>query len=224
MKIFIPEYSLKKIPHPIVHAFQLSLTEKIEVFIKRIWWKTYFYLNSSDIPNRTKKEVYNLKSQRRPPNNKLLDPFEADLFKLIKKITFRKDHNHFLTKLNKDIKELKNSKYIWVRADKSRNIYKINSSNYHKILKNRITNTYKIDHNDTISQINDDTLKFTNKLHIEDRLGKFNMKVAYILFKDHKPNFENKLQSRLINPSKTELGIISKILFEMLYLIHKKYP
>ena len=31
-----------------------------------------------------------------------------------------------------------------------------------------------------------------------------------MLFKDHKPNFENKLQSWLINPSKTELGIISK--------------
>ena len=58
--------------------------------------------------------------------------------------------------------------------------------------------------------MNSDTLKFANKLHTEYRLGKFNMKDAYILFKDHKPNFENKLQSRLINPSKTELRIISK--------------
>ena len=33
------------------------------------------------------------------------------------------------------------------------------------------------------------------------------MNEAYILFKDHGPN---KLQSRLINPSKTELGKISK--------------
>ena len=49
-----------------------------------------------------------------------------------------------------------------------------------------------------------------NKLHINDRLGKFQKKDAYILFKDHKPNFMNKLQTRLINPSKTELGKISK--------------
>ena len=90
-----------------------------------------------------------------------------------------------------------------MRADKSRNI---NPSNNHKIQKNKITDTYKIDYNYTISQIN--LLKFANKLHIEDRLGKFNMKDAYILFKDHKPNFENKLQSRLTNPSKTELEII----------------
>ena len=49
-----------------------------------------------------KKEVYNLKSQRIHPNNKTLDPFEADLFKLIRKIRFRKYHNDFQTKLNKD--------------------------------------------------------------------------------------------------------------------------
>ena len=64
--------------------------------------------------------------------------------------------------------------------------------------------------------IYNDTSKFASKLHIEDRLGKFKKKDAYVLFKDHKPNFENKLQSRLINPSKTELGKVSKILLKIL--------
>ena len=108
------------------------------------------------------------------------------------KIRFRKDYNHFQTKLNKDIKEFKNSKYIWVRADKLGNIYKIYLSNFYKILKNEITDTYKIDYKASISQINGDSLKFANELHIENRLEKFNMKDTYILFKDHKPNFENK--------------------------------
>ena len=93
MEIITPEYSQKNIPHPTYHVFQLSLTEKIEDFIKRIRWKTYFNFNSSDIPNWTKNEVYRLKSQRTPP-------FEAELFKLIKKIKFRKCHNHFQTKSN----------------------------------------------------------------------------------------------------------------------------
>ena len=84
----------------------------------------------------------------------------------------------------------------------------LNLRNYHKILKNKITDTYKIDYNDTISQISGDTFKFANKLHIEDSLGKFIMKDSCILFKDPRPNFENKLQSRLINPFKTEFGII----------------
>ena len=81
---------------------------------------------------------------------------------------FWKDHNHFQTKLNKDIKELKNSKCIWVRTDEYRNICRINPPNYHKIPRNRITDNYKTDRNDTISQINDDTLKFAYKLHIEE--------------------------------------------------------
>ena len=55
-------------------------------------------------------------------------------------------------------------------------------------------------------------------MHIEDKLGKFKMKEACILFKDHKPDFENKLQSRLINPSKTELGIISKNIIQNIIL------
>ena len=62
-------------------------------------------------------------------------------------------------------------------------------------------------------------------MHIEDRLGKFKMKDAYILFKDHQPKFENKLQSRSINPSKTELGIISKNIIQNIVLnIQKKLP
>ena len=47
-------------------------------------------------------------------------------------------------------------------------------------------------------------------------------KDAYILFKDHKPNFENKLQSRLINPSKTELGKVLKNIIQNIVTNVKK--
>ena len=159
---------------------------------------------------KTKKEVYNLKSQNTPPNNRLLDPFEADLFRLIKKVKFKRENNNFQMKLSRDIKELKSSKYIWVRDDKSRNMYKDEPSKYQEILNKKIMDNYKIDKDNTIDKINKDTCNFASKLHLNDRLGKFQKKDAYILFKDHKPNFINKLQTRLINPSKTELGKISK--------------
>ena len=87
------------------------------------------------------------------PNNKLLDPFGMDLFKLIKKVKFKREHNNFQMKLNKDIKEVKSSNCIWVRADKSKNMYKIKPSKYQEILKNKITDNYKIDYNNTIDQI-----------------------------------------------------------------------
>ena len=113
-------------------------------------------------------------------------------------------------KLSRDIKRLKSSKCIWVKADKSRNMYKVEPSKYQEILNNKITDNYKIDKDNTIDQINKDTCNFASKQHINDRLGKFQKKDAYILFKDHKPNSINKLQTILINPSKTELGKISK--------------
>ena len=161
-----------------------------------------------------KKEVYNLKSQNTPPNNRLLDPFEADLFGLIKKIKFKRENNNFQMKLNRDIKELESSKCIWVSANKSRNMYKVEPTKYHEILNKKIMDNYKIDKDNTIDQINKETGNFACKLHINDRLGKFQKRDAYILFKDHKPNFINKLQTRLINPSKTELGKISKNIIE----------
>ena len=68
---------------------------------------------------------------------------------------------------------------------------------------------YKIDNKDTVNQIKKYTAKFTNKLNIKDKLEKFNEKNAYILFKDHKWNFNYK-QARLINPRKTELGLVAK--------------
>ena len=66
-------------------------------------------------------------------------------------------------------------------------MYKIKPSKYQEILKNKITDNSKINNNNTIDQINNDSCKFPSKLLIEKRLGKFKKKDAYILFKDHKP-------------------------------------
>ena len=79
-----------------------------------------------------------------------------------------------------------------MRADKSKNMYKNKPSKYQEILKNKVTDNYEIDYNNTIDKINKDTCSFTSKLPIDDRFGKFKKKDAHILFKDHKPNFENK--------------------------------
>ena len=150
MDNYTPEYSLKNIPYPSYHVFRLALTEKIVDFVKRLRWKAFFYLNSCENNDYVKKEVYNLKSQNTPPNNRLQDSFETDLFKLIKMVKFKKIRNNFQMKLNKDIEEVKTSKYIWVRSDKSKNIYKIKPSKYQEILKSKISNNYKIDYNNTI--------------------------------------------------------------------------
>ena len=111
-----------------------------------------------------------LKPKKTPPSNKLLDQFEKDLFKLIRKIKFRKQFNSFQTKINKDIDDIIN--FDWVRADKTINFYEIKPSNYKKIIKNKITDSCKLDRYNTLLEINNDTAKFARKLNIEDRMGK----------------------------------------------------
>ena len=53
---------------------------------------------------------------------------------------------------------------MWIKANKSRNLYKINPLQYIKILQNKITEKYKLDYDNTECQINNDTYKLTNSI------------------------------------------------------------
>ena len=59
---------------------------------------------------------------------------------------------------------------MWIKADKSRNQYKINPPQYKEIL-HKITKKYKSDQNNIVDQINKYSYNFTNKL------GKLNRKM-----------------------------------------------
>ena len=208
MEKFTPDYSLKNIPYPTLQSYTLDLTEKIIDVIKRIRWKTHFFLHPPE--EHHKKETFNLKTQNTPPTNPLLDPFEEDLLRLVRKIKFTKQHNKFQQKILNDIRKIKTSDKVWVTADKTKNIYKITPQEYKKLLHDKITDTYKADNSHTETHINRDTGNIAKKLNIIDRMGKLDRKDAYITFKDHKNNFINKKQTRLINPTKSDLGLISK--------------
>ena len=54
----------------------------------------------------------------------------------------------------------------------------------------------------------------TDKLNISDRVEQIALKEAYITVKDHKPQFPNDIKCRLINPTKTNIGCISKKLLD----------
>lgn len=50
----------------------------------------------------------------------------------------------------------------------------------------------------------------TNKLKIDDRVHKIHEQQAFITVKDHKDNFPNNPQFWFLNPSKNNIGKISK--------------
>ena len=63
--------------------------EKIESVIKRMRWKTYFYLNK-ETEEKQQKYTFGFKSRHHTPQCNLLEEFEKDVFYIIKSIKFRK--------------------------------------------------------------------------------------------------------------------------------------
>ena len=59
------------------------------------------------------------------------------------------------------------------------------------------------------------------KLAIDDRIEKIEETEAYITVKDHKEDFPHKLSFRLMNPSKSDIGKISKTLLDKINKILK---
>ena len=207
-------YSLKNIPVPRKHNYLLDLTAKTEEFLRRMRWKAHFFLDNNNKESEEKTEKFGFNSQRSPPSSRMLDKFEEEIMDIIKYIKFSNKLDNFQEKLRMDTKEICKSEKIFVKADKSRNIYRITPELYKKLLRENITKTYKLDTLNTEKQINNEAYNITQKLNIADRVGAIHTKEAYVLMKDHKTNFKNKRQARLINPTKTETGRIAKVLLQ----------
>ena len=69
-----------------------------------------------------------------------------------------------------------------------------------------------------IRDINNEARSITKVLNIDDRVESMAMKEAFITLKDHKDNFAKRPTCRLINPSKTEVGRISRQIIEEINL------
>ena len=99
---------------------------------------------------------------------------------------------------------------MFVSADKSRNIYKMEKDQYQKLLTENVTKTYKKSSIQKLNNINGIAKKIAQKLTLEDRIEVMQEDEAYITIKDHKDEFPDKITSCLINPSKSSIGRISK--------------
>ena len=97
-----------------------------------------------------------------------------------------------------------------VFADKSINLYELSRENYQKLLHDNITLTYKKAPKNAKRDIDRKRKSFAKNLKIEDRMECYSNQHRYITLKDHKENFRNNTKCRLINPSKSEVGRVSK--------------
>ena len=205
--------STKNIPTPPNQQYSKKLIEMTEKLVKRRRWRAYHFLDPSN--TATPKNYYGFNTRTSPQIPQLRE-FEYKMADLILSIEFRTTCNEmqFQGTLEGHVKTIKNSKTLYVRADKTTNYYQMQAKEYTSLLKKNVEKEYKKAPDDTEHSINLEAKHIANSLGITNRLDTLSQKSSFITLKDHKDNFANKPTCRLINPSKSELGRVSKSILE----------
>ena len=205
---------MKSIPTPSQESYKL-LSDKIESVIKRMRWKAYFFMeNKIDNDEEPRKETYEFKSRHHPSQSKYLEAFEKDLFGITSTFKFRPIHNDFQQKMKEDIVQIKSSPDVLIFADKANNIYKTSPQEYQKLLFNNVTKSYEKSTERLEKAINMEVKHISKNLDLDNRIECLAKNPAFISLKDHKPNFQSKLPCRVINPSKSDIGKVSKSILD----------
>ena len=178
------------------------------------WKATFFLSRSEEEEGFIKVENYGLKSLKCPPVVKELTQFENELMQIAKEVKFRKLRNSFQTRLKEDTKNIKNSEKTLIAADKTSNMYRLTKDEYNNLKSNAITSTYKKTSGKIKEEIEKCGKKFASDKGVIDRMERNGDSECFITLKDHKPNFNNRPTTRLINPSKNEVGRLSKVILD----------
>ena len=72
-----------------------------------------------------------------------------------------------------------------------------------------ITKSYKKG-DESVYRVNHEAKQIAKKIGLEDKIERFVEKEAYVTLKNHKDAFRNNPKCRLINPSKSQMGKVSK--------------
>ena len=105
----------------------------------------------------------------------------------------------------------------WKKLTFTRNIYESSPENCNELLSENITKSYKIGKEELASDINSELKNIADNLSIGERNDIMAKKSAFITIKDHKDNFNSNPKCRLSNPSKSELGKVSKIILDNMH-------
>ena len=145
------------------------------------------------------------------------------MYEMIRSIEFRNSSDEFQKQLAADITKIKETTSLIIPADKTTNFYSMSVEDYEKLLTENISSTYKKCDGKIVKNINNEAKSIAKELKIDDRVEQFSNTNAYITVKDHKKNFPNTVKCRLVNPAKSEIGIISKHYLENINeMIRKK--
>ena len=201
-------YSTKNIPLANPESYTKRLIEATEKFMRAMRWRAFFFLH----PDAGKEDIesYGFNSRRSPPSIPLMQHFEDSMRNLIQSVQFRKTNNKLQQELKHDIQSIKHDNRMFVKADKTSNFYKMPTEEYNQLLNKNIQKNYRKANENISATVDNNETNIIHKIQLQDRIESTAVKEAFITLKDHKPNFNNNPTCRLINPTKSELGKVSK--------------
>ena len=176
-------YSLKNIPTPSEDSYIKHLIHQTEKFITRLRWKAIFFLqkdkkeqkdesSDSEDEDEKRKITFGFNSANVPTVVQEISKFEEDMWDLVDNIRFSNKKTTFQKEMENDIKNIKKSKNVFIKADKTGNIYETSPETYKKMLSENITKDYKKTSLQEINRTNLEAKEITEKLKIDDRVEK----------------------------------------------------
>ena len=137
------------------------------------------------------------------------------IYELPRKLEFKRVSNEHQDYLNEVLADIKNTEDLIIQADKTRNHYRVEPAVYDKLLQDEITKDYKKTSRAQVKQVNAETAEIAAQLGLDDRMEIFQESEAFFSVKDHKSGFKDGVvKLRLLNPAKTDLGVILKKILE----------
>ena len=109
-----------------------------------------------------------------------------------------------------DVKNIKKNPKLLVPTDKTNNLYELTTEEYNKLLIENISKMYKKTTVSAISSVNTEAKAIAKDLNLDERIEQYKQNQSFTTMKDHKEHFQNNRKCRLINPAKSEIGIVSK--------------
>ena len=85
---------------------------------------------------------------------------------------------------------------------------------YQTFLTDTVTKDYKKVGGVEVDKINKEAATIAKKLKLDETIDAMGLNNGYLTLKGHKPNVNNRLDFRLINPCKSQIGRISKKILE----------
>ena len=134
-------------------------------------------------------------------------------------LEYKKFTNPLQQKLKEDCQKIAQNADLLVPADKTRNYYSLEKEKYEELINKDIQKSYKKASDIVVENVDVEQRNIVESLDLTDRnIFKIQKQPATLTLKDHKENFDSSPSTRLINPTKPEIGKISKKILDRVIL------